>query len=157
MWVSASTPDADLFLSVRVYDENGDEKLFRGMRLTWYAACGPGNVHHVHRHHGPSRAARVRRRHALASGQLVRVGCVDRWRRRDGCGRHCSLDRPLRKVLLSCNEETYRGRVLTTSVNAVITAKSRVNTPPVINTPPAAEMRDQHQKAFLAEIVTRTR
>ncbi|MGH3520805.1 MAG: CocE/NonD family hydrolase C-terminal non-catalytic domain-containing protein [Haloechinothrix sp.] len=31
LWVSASTPDADLFLSVRVYDENGDEKLFRGM------------------------------------------------------------------------------------------------------------------------------
>ena len=31
LWVSASTPDADLFLSVRVFDGSGNEKLFHGM------------------------------------------------------------------------------------------------------------------------------
>lgn len=31
IWASASTSDADLFLSVRVFDENGTEKLFKGI------------------------------------------------------------------------------------------------------------------------------
>lgn len=31
LWISASTPDADLFLSVRVFDETGGEKFFHGM------------------------------------------------------------------------------------------------------------------------------
>lgn len=49
---------------------------------------------------------------------------------------------------------------MTTSVYAVMAAKSRVNTPLVINTPPvrgAAETRNERRVALLAEIVTRTR
>jgi predicted acyl esterase len=31
LWISASSPDADIFLAVRVFDEQGTEKLFHGM------------------------------------------------------------------------------------------------------------------------------